>query len=177
MDNDTRKCRIFIAAVLAAVAVTAALLYGYSVYRLSVKKTDISEYNEALPGFDYKIEGGSVYRDGHAVVTGWLTDTGRVDSGYNYGVDTVLYGVYNNFHCGIVKDNEVIIFPTRLKKRPDVNNESGDGIDYKYCGFNAYVPDKYASGYSDRELVLTVIRYNEEQFIIKTGITLGEIIR
>lgn len=91
-----------------------------------------------------------------------MTDTGHVDSGYNYGVDTVLYGVYNNFHCGIVKDNEVIIFPTRLKKRPDVNNESGDGIDYKYCGFNAYVPDKYASGYSDCELVMLFIGVTEE---------------
>lgn len=171
-----KKCRMPVIAIFIAAFVIAVLLCGYSGYRIKGRIAEhfLDEYKESLQSFNYKLEGGAVYRDGHAVITGWMTDTGHIDSGYNYGVDTVLYGVYNNMHCGIVNGDKVIIFPTKLKKRPDVNNEINDGIDYKYCGFTAYIPSEYVSEYSDNEIVLTVKRRNGEEFIINMGITLKE---
>ena len=53
-------------------------------------------------------------------------------------------GVYNYLNFCLINDDKVYIFPTKLELRPDVNNYIGDGADYRYAGFEAYVPSKYS---------------------------------
>ena len=45
-------------------------------------------------------------------------------------------------HIGYVLDDVVYVIPTRLCTREDVNELIGDGINYKYCGFNSRVSSK-----------------------------------
>ncbi len=136
--------------ILLAISVTAALVVGILllIYRYENKAVYLySRYNfdsGALGDVLYNVESVTADEMNNSIVKGWFVKPGVAYDFYNYGNDVESSSVYNYLNFCFINDDKVYIFPTKLELRPDVNNYIGDGVDYKYAGFEAYVPSKYS---------------------------------
>lgn len=133
---------------------------GYTLYwreNGTISVAAITDYQRISPDqIEYAIEGAQYQADGSYLIQGWCVQPGITYPFYNYGEDNYANGVYNNIHVGYLSEDQVHIVPTRLEQREDVNQIMDDGIDYKYCGFQARIPEDNVEECRDSTLVFLI---------------------
>lgn len=173
------KKNIFIGSMLLIFIGTFFILCTYNFMRVRPVVKKLSKFNtENLSGFEYELEGGSVYKDGHAIVSGYLVDRKETYSVYDYAGNSYdEEGIYNYNIVGIKTEDKVILFKTKAKERADINEKINDNIDYRYCGFTAYIPKNIVEKYKDCELVIATKRYEDKLVLISSNRKLGELLK
>ncbi len=164
-----KKCSL--CPILISIMLSVAVVLPYYFCRLKEKSFDKSEYNLSQNSeFRYELENITRDSQGRNVVVGWLIDTTPFYEFYNYGVDSVGYGTYNNMHIGVIKGEKVIEFPTKLREREDVDLQFDGGKWHGHCGFLSYVPKEY----ENEKLIITATRYTGEKYIIPLEVSFNE---
>lgn len=136
--------------LLLIISVTAVLVVGVLllIYRHENSTVYLRDRNSfdsgAIEEVQYSVESITVDEMNNSIVKGWFVKPGVTYDFYNYGTDTEGSGVYNYLNFCFIDADSVYVFPTKLEVRSDVNDYIADGIDYKYAGFEAYVPSEYS---------------------------------
>lgn len=129
-----------------AVSISCTLLLVYYHENNKVNKYSRTDFNEGkIIDVRYNLESISSDQSGNSTIVGWFVLPDVTYVFYNYGNDVNGNGVYNYLHVCLVNDDDVYVLPTKLEGRADVTDTIGDGIDYKYAGFQARLPYRYSS--------------------------------
>lgn len=130
---------------IVAVVCTCVLFLIYHHENTTISLYDKDSFpNSAIENVQYSIESVSTDQKGNCTITGWFIQPGVTYSFYNYGNDATRSGVYNYLNVCFVDGEYIYVLPTKLEERADVNDSIGDGINYRYAGFHAYVPSQYS---------------------------------
>ena len=130
---------------IAAVVCTCALFLIYHHENSTISLYDKESFpHSAIENVQYSIESVSTDQNGNCTITGWFIQPGVTYSFYNYGNDATRSGVYNYLNICFVDGESTYVLPTKLEERSDVNDFIGDGINYRYSGFHAYIPSQYS---------------------------------
>lgn len=128
-----------------AMVIICALLFIYRHENNTVHQYKRSSFNEdAIVSVKYNLESISADKSGNETIKGWFVLPGATYDFYNYGNDANRSSVYNYLNVCLVEGDDVYVLPTKLEGRSDVNDTIGDGIDYKYAGFQAWLPYRYS---------------------------------
>lgn len=143
----TAKQERYLLLIISATAVLAVgvllLIYRHennTVYLYSRYSFNVG----AIEDVQYNVESIITDEMNNTTVKGWFIKQGVVYDFYNYGNDVESNGVYNYLNVCLINDDSVYILPTKPEWRYDVTDYIADGINYKYAGFEAYVPSKYS---------------------------------
>lgn len=147
--------------VLVVMLVATVIIYvAYALYwseNGSMRIYNLTDYQVgSAEQIAYDIESVQYQSDGSCILQGWCVQPGVTYPFYNYGYDTYERGVYNNIHVGYLLDDQVYIAPTRLEQHDDVNRIMNDGTDYRYCGFQARIPEDNVDECIDGILVVLI---------------------
>lgn len=137
---------LLILLTLLAIIAVCVILLRYNTENNEIRIFDESSFNQgAIEDVKFEIEPFSEEAENEAqIIKGWFILPGVTYQYYNYGNDAERSGVYNYLNLCFIKDGKVYVLPTKLELRDDVNNIISDGIDYRYSGFRANVPENYS---------------------------------
>ncbi|MCC6093690.1 MAG: hypothetical protein LIV24_01470 [Eubacterium sp.] len=141
-----KKERYFL--VVLSVAAALAVCALFLIYRN--ENNAVRFYNRntfqsgAIGDIRYDVESVTADEKNNSTIKGWFVKPGVTYDFYNYGNDAERTGVYNYLNVCLIDADRVYVLPTKLEIRQDVNDLIGDGTDYKFSGFEAYVPSKYS---------------------------------
>lgn len=150
------RCLLILFPIL-SMLIVGALLLVYNHENNKVHHYYRSEFEEkSIAEARCDIEAISEDEEGDCYIKGWFVLPGITYDFYNYGNDNHSSSAYNYVNVCVVDKNDIYVLPTKLEERQDVNELIGDGVDYKYSGFQAKVSSELSNLVENKSIAFLV---------------------